>query len=327
MMIAVGHAHGLDDSTLLRGTGITEQNLADEFAQFWADQEYDVARNLLGALGDEPGLGVETARHATLGKAGLAGLAALASATTGAVLNVAIRYQDLVPVAARYSLEEVGEEVLIIVDGQAIPEDVRAYFVERDVMLIFIAGKVLGVDIPVREIGLRDPAERVAGLTSVPPFDRYPVLSGQVRNSIVIPRTFLRQPMPQADPHTAAMVERQLGEALRQLVGTGRGLTAAVCDRLLRDSGVVPTMAEVAGELHVTARTLRRQLAAEGSTFRGLLNNVRESRAAELLRGGSTVEEVARLLGYAETANFTHAFTRWRGMSPRAFRQSLTRGR
>ncbi|WP_084531839.1 helix-turn-helix transcriptional regulator [Nocardia miyunensis] len=327
MMIAVGYAHGLDDSTLLGGTGITAENLADEFAQFWADQEIHVARNLLGALGDKPGLGVETARHATLGKAGLAGLAALASATVGAVLNIAIRYQDLVPVAARYSLEEIGEEVLIVVDGQAVPEDVRSYFVERDVMLIFIAGEVLGVDIPVLEIGFRESAERVAELTSVPPFDRCPVLSGQVRNSIAVPREFLQQPMPQADPHTAAMVERQLGETLRQLVGTGRGLTSAVCDRLLRDSGMVPTMAEVAGELHITVRTLRRQLAAEGSTFRGLLNNVRESRAAELLRGGSTVEEVARLLGYAETANFTHAFTRWRGMSPRAFRQSLTRRR
>ncbi|WP_194289798.1 helix-turn-helix transcriptional regulator [Nocardia macrotermitis] len=324
-MIAVGHAHGLDDATLLRRTGITAENLADEFAQFWVDQEFDVARNLLGALGDRPGLGVETARHATLGKAGLTGLAALASATAGAVLNVAIRYQELVPVLARYSLEERADEVVVVVDGQSIPEDVRAFFVERDVTLIFVAGQVLGVDIPAIEIGLTGSPERVGEVATAWPFDRCPKVSAQVRNSIAIPRTFLRQPMPQADAQTAAMVERQLGEALRQLVGTGRGLTSAVCDRLLRDSGVVPTMAEVASELHITARTLRRQLAAEGSTFRGLLNNVRESRAAELLRGGSSVEEVARLLGYAETANFTHAFTRWRGMSPRAFRQSLTR--
>lgn len=327
MMVAVGRAHGLEEATLLRDTGIKAENLADEFAQFWVDQEYRLARNLIGALGDKPGLGVETAGHATLGKAGLTGLAALASATVGAVLNVAISYQDLVPVAARYSLDERADEVVIVVDGQAIPEDVRNYFVERDLALIFVAGQVLGVEIPVREIGLRASAERVAGLTSMAPFDRCSVLSGQVRNSIAIPRTFLEQSMPQADPHTAAMVERQLGEALRQLVGTGRGLTVAVRDRLLRDSGVVPTMAEVAGELHITVRTLRRQLAAEGATFRGLLNTVRESKAAELLRGGATVEEVARLLGYAETANFTHAFTRWRGMSPRAFRQSLTRRR
>ena len=131
--------------------------------------------------------------------------------------------------------------------------------------------------------------------------------------------------MPSADPQTAAMVERQLAETLRQVIGTGRGLAAAVRDRLLRDSGAVPSMAQVAAELHITVRTLRRQLADEGVSFRGLLNSARETRAAELLRGGSTIEEVARLLGYAETANFTHAFTRWRGMSPRAFRQSMAR--
>ena len=312
----------------MRGTGITAQNLADEYAQFWPDQEYDVARNLLGRLGDRPGLGAQTARHATLGNAGLVGLAALASPTAGAVLALAIRYQSLVPVAVRYSLEDQGgAEITVVVEGEAIPEDVRAYFVERDLAIIFIAGELLGVGIPVVEIGLRISAERGHELAGIAPFDRCPVLVEQSANRIVIARSFLDQRMPQADPHTAAIVERQLGEALRHLVGSGRGLTKAIGDRLLRDSGVVPTMAEVAAELHITVRTLRRQLTAEGATFRGLLNTVRETKAAELLRGGSTIEEVARLLGYAETANFTHAFTRWRGMSPRAFRQSLLRRR
>jgi len=327
MMRGVGQAHGLDDSTLLRDTGITAEKLTDEFAQFWPDQEYALARNLLGRLGDRPGLGAETARNATLGNAGLPGLAALASATTGAVLATAIRYQALVPVAVRYSLEDAGgPEIAIDVDGDAIPEDVRAYFVERDTALVFRAAEVLGSGwIPVVRIQLQISAERGRELAALAPFDQCPVLAEQPRNRIVIARSFLDQPMPQADPQTAAMVERQLTETLRQVVGAGRGMAAAVRDRLLRDSGTVPTMAEVAAELHITVRTLRRQLTAEGVTFRGLLNGVRETRAAELLRGGSTIEEVARLLGYAETANFTHAFTRWRGMSPRAFRQSMLR--
>ncbi|MGF6884086.1 AraC-like DNA-binding protein [Nocardia sp. GP40] len=326
MMIGVGRAHGLDDSTLLADTGITAEKLADEFAQFWPDQEYVLARNLLRRLGDRPGLGAETARGATLGNAGLAGLAALASATAGAVIATAIRYQALVPVAARYSLEdEGGPEIAIVVDGSAIPEDVRAFFVERDVAVVFMAGDNLGINFPVTEIELEIPAARARELATHPPFDRCPVLAERPRNRVIVSRSVLKLPMPHADPQTAAMAERQLAETLRQLAGAGRGLATAVRDRLLRDSGVVPTMAEVASELHITVRTLRRQLTDEGVSFRGLLNGARETRAAELLRDGSTIEEVARLLGYAETANFTHAFTRWRGMSPRAFRQSILR--
>jgi AraC-like DNA-binding protein len=36
---------------------------------------------------------------------------------------------------------------------------------------------------------------------------------------------------------------------------------------------------------------------------------------------GLTVEQVARRLGYAETAAFNHAFSRWFGVAPNEFRR------
>jgi len=45
-----------------------------------------------------------------------------------------------------------------------------------------------------------------------------------------------------------------------------------------------------------------------------------------LLNGDMPIEAVARELGYAETASFTHAFIRWTGSSPSRFRASA-RGR
>ncbi|MGV9675181.1 AraC family transcriptional regulator ligand-binding domain-containing protein [Nocardia sp. NPDC003482] len=322
-MTGVGRAHGVDESTLLSGSGIAVADLADEHAKIWPDQEFTVARNLLAAVGDLPGLGVETAHQATIGKAGIVGLAALVSPTVGAVLTLAVRYQDLVAVAVRYELEEHGDEVMVVVDGRHIPEDVRAYFVEREVALIFVAARRLGIGLPVLRLEAELDAERAAALAELTTLDADAVRSGLDRTQLVLPRSYLEQPMPQADSHTASLIERQCRDALQRLVAGGWRLSTLIRDRLLRDPGAVPTMAEVAAELHITARTLRRQLATEGATFRGLLNTVRETKAAELLRTGASVEDVARLLGYAETANFTHAFTRWRGMSPRAYRQSL----
>ncbi|WP_280313850.1 AraC family transcriptional regulator [Nocardia wallacei] len=325
MMVSVGQAHGLDETLLLAGTGISVGDLDDENAQIWPDQEFDVARNLLGHLGDVPGLGVQTARHATIGKGGMVGLAALVSPTIGDVLSITVRYQDLVSVAARYSLEDRGDEVAIVVDGAAVPEDVRDFFVEREVAFIFMAGELLDVEIPVLGVEMQVSAERGAELAALTPFDRHPILFERPRNLVRLPRAFLDHPMPQADSRTASAIERQCREALRHLLGSSWRLTAKVRERLLSDPDRMPSMVEVAAELHVTVRTLRRRLAEEGATFRGLLNNVREIKAAELLRTSATVEDVARRLGYAETANFTHAFTRWRGMSPRAYRQSVLR--
>jgi AraC-like DNA-binding protein len=83
----------------------------------------------------------------------------------------------------------------------------------------------------------------------------------------------------------------------------------------------MPDIEQVAASLHMSARTLRRRLEAEGTSYRALVDEVRERLAEELLvAGGLTVEQVARRLGYAETASFTNAFKRWKGIGPRAYR-------
>ena len=52
------------------------------------------------------------------------------------------------------------------------------------------------------------------------------------------------------------------------------------------------------------------------------MEEIREGVAIELLEtAGLSVESVAERLGYAETASFIHAFTRWTGMSPGKFRR------
>jgi AraC-like DNA-binding protein len=239
------------------------------------------------------------------------------------MVDVAVRYQLLASVVARYSVDAQDDLFAIVIDGAAIPADVRDYFVEREAALVFVAGAALGLRIPALRMEWQMSAARGAALSRVDPFDSLPMAVEQPHTRLLVPRAFLDEPMSHADSYTAALIERQCRDALRELLNSNSGLAAIVRERLLRDPGVVPTMPQVAGELHITVRTLRRQLAAEAVTFRGLLNSVRDAAAAELLRTGASIEDVARRLGYAETANFTHAFTRWRGMSPRAYRQSL----
>ena len=68
-------------------------------------------------------------------------------------------------------------------------------------------------------------------------------------------------------------------------------------------------------------RSLHRHLAAEGTSFRQLLDEVREVLSEEMLAHRMTIDEVAERLGYAEASSFVHAFKRWKGMSPRIYRQ------
>ena len=84
-------------------------------------------------------------------------------------------------------------------------------------------------------------------------------------------------------------------------------------------------MTDVAAGIGLSTRTLRRRLAAEGASYQGVLDEVRESLAERMLATGRlTVEDVAQRLGYAEASSFIHAFRRWKGTTPAAYVRELT---
>lgn len=82
-----------------------------------------------------------------------------------------------------------------------------------------------------------------------------------------------------------------------------------------------PTFACVAAKLAVSHRTLRRRLQAEGTSYSKLLASVRLEAARRCLANDNlTIDEIAYQLGYTEPTNFRHAFRRWTGSTPSAFR-------
>ena len=84
----------------------------------------------------------------------------------------------------------------------------------------------------------------------------------------------------------------------------------------------------VAAELAGTSvRTFQRRLAVEGLCYSRLIDQIRFERACRLL-GEPDIKliEIALELGYSDPANFTRAFQRWAGVSPRAFRLQHSTG-
>ncbi|MET3860737.1 AraC-like DNA-binding protein [Dietzia sp. 2505] len=321
IMVDGGVARGMTTRECLAGTGLDPLDLDDEIAQIWAHQEFVVIRNLLGRLGDRPGLGAGIGAHSTLGRTGVIGFMMLAGPTVRAALDRAIPYLALSPTHLRFSLEEdaasetdPGAAFLIAADDE-IPADVRAFVVERD--LAGLAAALRGAHIDVGVTGL----ETTLGPESaVMVGEAWGLTAGAVRphaerNRLAITRERLDTRLPQGDENTAKLFERQCRELLDDRVARV-GVAGQVRSRLQHERGSWPAMAEVAGELHVDVRTLRRRLAAEGTSFRRVLDEVRHHRALELLALRVPVSEVARELGYSETATFTRTFTRWEGVPP-----------
>ena len=102
---------------------------------------------------------------------------------------------------------------------------------------------------------------------------------------------------------------------------TIRAVREAIAQRL--DNGR-PPLCTVAGELHVSARTLQRRLSGAGWTYKQLVDDVRFSMARLRVASANVpLKAVATELGFAEQASFTRAFQRWAGVGPREYRRRL----
>jgi AraC-like DNA-binding protein len=90
----------------------------------------------------------------------------------------------------------------------------------------------------------------------------------------------------------------------------------------------IATLGQVAAALNVSERTLRRQLADAGLSYRTLLDDSRKSRALDLMAGGHrTIAQVAEAVGFAHARAFARAFLRWTGQTPTAVRSRYAAAR
>jgi AraC-like DNA-binding protein len=100
-------------------------------------------------------------------------------------------------------------------------------------------------------------------------------------------------------------------------------VVAGVRAGLARDEGGFHALPRIAKQMHMSVRTLKRKLEADGTSYSELLDEQRRGKAMLLLRRDDlAIEEIADRLGYSDAANFTRAFRRWTGTTPKAFRAS-----
>jgi len=102
-------------------------------------------------------------------------------------------------------------------------------------------------------------------------------------------------------------------------------ITARVRALLLEElsSGTV-TKEEVAKRLFMSPRTLQIKLSKSNTTFQHVINETRRALACGYIQNSTlSITEIAYLLGFSDTSNFSRAFRRWTGQSPRAYADAL----
>lgn len=145
------------------------------------------------------------------------------------------------------------------------------------------------------------------------------------RSQIVLPRKVLDTPVRTANISEHLVFNRQCEEMLSGLQAAQK-TTADVRCLLMQSAGQFSDVGKIAYQLNMSERTLRRRLTGENTSFRLILDEIRNLLAKEYLtRTELIVAEIAFLLDYEETASFRRAFVRWNGITPSEYRLHASR--
>ncbi|WP_343996600.1 AraC family transcriptional regulator, partial [Nocardioides dubius] len=296
LVVGVGVEQGVAAAAMLAGTGLSVQDLDTGERLVTARQELRVVRNLRTAA---PGVSpIALGARYRAETFGVLGFALLSSATLGEAANLALRFLDL---SFTFAIPEPRLEqgaVVVDFDDSALPSDVRDFLVQRDLTAVW---KVLDQLRPggleaaaISFAGPLPPAGQVAEATRL--FQRTPDF-GAGCNRLRFDATLLAERLPSGGGSAHTLSEAMCADLVsrrRQRTGLAHEVRVLIAQRLAAGA----PMAEVCAALGMGERSLRRRLVAEGTSYQGLLDEVRETLAVQLLDTGLlSVEDVAQRLG------------------------------
>jgi len=273
------------------------------------------------ATGD-PYFGLEVGSRAKPGDFYVLGHAWLASATLHGAFRRLCRYRHVISTAPGV------DQLLPHEDGYAFTEnfvgvDQLPPRVARDggyAALFGLCDAVTSEPVRPLRVSLTVPEENRT--------ERYdelfgcPITYGSDREIWIYGREAMQTPLTGSVPEVASAIDR-IAEQYMASLEEGE-VSTAVRSLLVK---LLPSgksdQETVSARLYRSTSTLQRQLSAEGTSYRDVLESTRKELAEQYLKdGGLSKAEIAFMVGFSDQSNFARAFKRWTGMSPGEFQDA-----
>ena len=261
-------------------------------------------------------LGLHVAAEMDLRDAGILFYLAAASATVAEALEHLARYAGTANEAVHLEISQYKGETVLTVRPIDEHDEPRGQFSEFIALAVIRAlNRSTNRDFAPSRMTFAHP--RNLALREIHRILRCPVEFAQTTDSWVLPQSVMELPIASGDSHLLHILKAHADDLLSER-RTATGLRGLVENRLLSmlPSGKVQT-AVVAQQLGMSARSFKRHLAQEGTSFGEVLDRLRYRLALGYLEDQRiSLQQIAWLLGYSEIGAFNHAFKRWTGTSP-----------
>ncbi len=311
-------ALGVDDARLLSTAGIAADSLQ------WERWPIDYITRLWHAAercSGDPGFGLKTGMRVTPANIHVLGFALQSAATLREAIGVLQKYQQLISDGGRFQMLTGPASTWLVYhprQGQLAfsPHQIEAVLAA----VVTLAGWIRGSALKPQRAHFTE--GRIGPLRGYADAFDCPVEFDQIFSGLLLDNAALDQALPQADPQFAH-VHAQYAAARLAALDASEVSVATLRRWLLAHMGQsVPRRAQAATALRISERTLCRRLSAEGTTFDGLLDDVRRELAMQAVADpGRSLADVAHSLGFADTTAFNRAFRRWTKLPPARWRR------
>ncbi len=323
--IPIGLAEALGEvglsSVEVLATARIPSRLLEPSGQYVSVPEYFALWQAIRTVSKNPNIGIMLARSIKPDLTEPLFLAIMSAVNADAALAMMSRYKrHLSPEALVVNVDAVEKRILVTYEWP--PSEMSLPQVLVDAELAFIVEmcrrSTRSADFSPHELHLKTAtldkgAEHAA-------FFSCPIRLGAGKNAVVFAAEDTKKPFVTSNPQmlSALLPYLQANTPGRSKSDVTR-VRSVIAERL---KGQRPVAREVARELAMSLRAMQRLLKDNGTSFRQVLDEIRNQHAHGYLSSTSFSDsEISFLLGFEDPNSFYRAFRTWNGMSPSQFRQ------
>ena len=315
-------AEGVSSVAALRGVGLSPHELRSPTTLVSVTQVVIAYRNALRLSRDQD-FAFLSGLRTHVSSYGMYGFAILSSMDFRKTMQFAVRYHSLATPLVKLRFAEEGGRASWTIEPRPHPGiDAGLYRFIVEIQL----GTIVSLHRDVMGPSFHPVSLDVTFEPPRPDYQKtfgYPVAFRQPANRLCFDAAWLDGAPGFGNEVTYSSV-LALCDDLHDRLQNRVGVAGKVRGFLLARLGRNVSLEEVAAHLEIPERTLRRRLREEGTSFRGIADQLRAEVAVKYLRDTQmTIDDIASALGFSETANFRHAFRRWKSASPRSYRHAV----
>lgn len=309
---------GIDPGEALETAQIAPDSLKNMAARITALQMEVLSGFAMRELDDE-GLGW-FGRRLPWGSYGMLARASLSAPTLGLALARWCRHHGLIVDDITLQVQTDGDRSVLTVTEHSELGELREF------CLVSVLRNALGlaswfIDSRLPVVSAQFPFAAPAHADAYRVLFGGRITFGAPQAAVELDARYLALPLKRDETAMQQMLQRALPLMVRKY-RRDRLLVQRVRQILASTPDVMHSARTLADELHVSTRTLHRQLKEEGASLQTLKDEMRRNKAIELLnRTDRPIKQVAQAAGFAGEKSFIRAFRAWTGHSPAEYRK------